>query len=163
MPSLTAHSCFIADHTLQVKQASAPSYCCLGSPVGARAWKARPPLSLVPSFWCLRVSLSPGPRECLGPDCCNLSAVNLSFVSKFTWLFLQQHVAPMANLLQAGCWVSLPPRVVEAKVIKQNPNQDRCSASAAHMKRSTLERRLAALSILEMLMRFHYGKAARAC
>lgn len=62
---------------------------------------------------------------------------------------------PMANLLQAGCWVSLPPRVVEAKVIKQNPNQDRCSASAAHMKRSTLEIRLAALSILEMLMRFH--------
>lgn len=52
----------------------------------------------------------------------------------------------MANFLQAGWWVSLPPSVVEAKMIRQSPNQDRSSASTAHMKRSTLERRLAALS-----------------
>jgi hypothetical protein len=63
---------------------------------------------------------------------------------------------PMANSLQTGRWVSLPPSIVESKAIKPDPSQERYSANAAHMKRPTLEIRLAALSILKMLMKFHY-------
>lgn len=69
-----------------------------------------------------------------GPGCCNLPAVNLSFLSKFIWLFLQQHVVPWQNhgRLIAGFLASqcqLKPKWLNKIQIRQS-----AVPSTAHMK-----------------------------
>lgn len=64
------------------------------TPVDARMWKPTHLSLWYPLFGASEFPSPLGPEKCLGPACCNLSAVNLSIVSRFTWLFLQQHVVP---------------------------------------------------------------------